>query len=64
LTVTRLLALMVYALIWGLAVETADRVLGDPFEPLDVVTLAVQVGLAILLWPLFVRLWGSHAQRS
>ena len=60
---TRLAALALYGLLWGLAVETADRLLGDPFEPLDVVTLAVQVGLAITLWPLFLRLWGTRAER-
>ena len=50
-------ALVVYGLLWGAAVETADAALGDPFEPLDVFSLAVQVVLAILLWPLFRRLW-------
>ena len=49
--------LVVYGLLWGAAVETADAALGDPFEPLDVFSLAVQVVLAILLWPLFRRLW-------
>ncbi len=49
-------ALVVYALLWGFAVEGADRALGDPFEPLDVVTLALQIVLAILLWPLARRL--------
>jgi hypothetical protein len=43
-------------------VETADRLLGDPFEPLDVVTLAIQVALAILLWPLFRRMWGTRSE--
>ena len=33
-------ALIVYALLWGLVVEVTDRALGDPFEPLDVLTLA------------------------
>ncbi len=47
---------MVYALLWGLAVELADRILGDPFEPLDVFTLALQIALAILLWPLARRM--------
>jgi hypothetical protein len=61
--VNRLAALIVWGLLWGLAVETADRVLGDPFEPLDVVTLAVQVCLAIALWPLFARLWGARPER-
>jgi hypothetical protein len=56
-------ALLFYALVWGLVVETVDRLMGDPFEPLDVFTLAVQVCLAILLWPLFRRLWGSRAGR-
>jgi len=41
------LILLVYCLLWGLAVEGVDRLTGDPFEPLDVVTLAVQVGLAL-----------------
>jgi hypothetical protein len=50
-------ALVAYGLLWGAAVETADWALGDPFEPLDVFTLAVQVGLAILLWPAFRRVW-------
>ena len=40
-------ALVVYGLLWGAAVETADAGLGDPFEPLDVFSLAVQVVLAI-----------------
>jgi hypothetical protein len=51
------IALVAYGLLWGAAVETADWALGDPFEPLDVATLAVQVGLAILLWPAFRRAW-------
>ena len=51
------LALVVYALVWGLAVETADRLMGDPFEPLDVFTLALQIAVAILLWPLVRRLF-------
>ena len=55
-------ALLFYALVWGLMVETVDRLMGDPFEPLDVFTLAVQVCLAIMLWPLFRRLWGSRAE--
>jgi hypothetical protein len=50
-------ALVAYGLLWGAAVEGADWALGDPFEPLDVVTLAAQVGLAILLWPMFRRVW-------
>jgi hypothetical protein len=54
------LILVVYCLLWGLAVEGVDRLTGDPFEPLDVFTLAVQVGLAILLWPVFRRLWRSQ----
>ena len=49
-------ALIVYALLWGLAVEAADRALGDPFAPLDVFTMAVQVALAIALWPLARRM--------
>ena len=56
-------ALVVYALLWGLAAEVVDTVLGDPFEPLDVFTLAVQLCLAILLWPLFRRLWGARPER-
>jgi hypothetical protein len=44
-------AVVVYALLWGLAAEVADRALGDPFEPLDVFTLAAVIMLAILLWP-------------
>jgi hypothetical protein len=28
-----------------------------------VITMAVQVGLAILLWPLFQGLWRSRAER-
>lgn len=55
--------LLVYCLLWGLAVEGVDRLTGDPFEPLDVVTLAVQVGLAIVLWPFFRRLWRSQPGR-
>lgn len=55
--------LVVYCLLWGLAVEGVDRLTGDPFEPLDVFTLAVQVGLAILLWPVFRRLWRSQPGR-
>ena len=55
--------LLVYCLLWGLAVEGVDRLTGDPFEPLDVVTLAVQVGLAIVLWPFFQRLWRSQPGR-
>jgi hypothetical protein len=46
-----------YGLLWGAAVESADAALGDPFEPLDVFTLAAQVALAIALWPLFRRIW-------
>ena len=57
-------AFLFYALLWGLVVETVDRLLGDPFEPLDVFTLAVQIGLAIVLWPLFRRLWGARAKRD
>ena len=52
--------LVVYCLLWGFAVEGVDRLTGDPFEPLDVATLAIQVGLAILLWPFFRRLWRSR----
>jgi hypothetical protein len=54
------LILVVYCLLWGLAVEGADRLNGDPFSLLDVATMAVQVGLAILLWPVFRRLWHSQ----
>ena len=56
-------ALLFYALVWGLVVETVDRLMGDPFEPLDVFTLAAQICLAILLWPLFHGLWRSRAGR-
>ena len=56
--------LVVYCLLWGLAVEGADRLAGDPFEPLDVVTLAIQVGLAILLWPAFRRLGPGRARQG
>jgi hypothetical protein len=49
--------------LWGLAVEGADRLNGDPFSALDVITMAIQVGLAILLWPLFQGLWRSRAER-
>jgi hypothetical protein len=55
-------ALIFYAFVWGLVVETADRLLGDPFEPLDVVTLALQIAVAIVLWPFFRRLWGARAE--
>jgi hypothetical protein len=55
-------ALVFYALLWGLIVETVDRLLGDPFEPLDVLTLAIQICLAIALWPLFRRMWGARAE--
>jgi hypothetical protein len=54
------IVLAVYGLLWGGAVELADAALGDPFEPLDVFTLAVQVALAILLWPLFRRVWRAE----
>jgi drug/metabolite transporter (DMT)-like permease len=57
-------ALVVWGLLWGLAVEAADHLLGDPFEPLDVVTLAIQVCLAIALWPLFLRVAGARTERS
>ena len=59
----RLVALVVWGLLWGVVVEAADRLLGEPFEPLDVVTLAVQVCLAIALWPLFLRLWAAQPER-
>jgi hypothetical protein len=49
------LILAAYCALWGLAVEGADRLNGDPFSVLDAVTMAVQVCLAILLWPLFRR---------
>jgi hypothetical protein len=55
-------ALIFYACVWGLLVETVDRLMGDPFSTLDVVTLAAQIGLAILLWPLFRRAWGTRAE--
>jgi hypothetical protein len=55
-------ALLFYALAWGLVVETVDRLMGDPFEPLDVFTLAVQICLAIMLWPLFRRVWGARPE--
>ena len=54
-------ALVVYALLWGLAVEVADRILGDPFEPLDVFTLALQIALAILLWPMARRMFDRRS---
>ncbi|MGH2978991.1 MAG: hypothetical protein ACRDLQ_05065 [Solirubrobacterales bacterium] len=54
--------LVAYCLLWGLAVEGADRLNGDPFSTLDVVTMTVQLGAAILLWPLFQRLWPSSAE--
>ena len=63
-SIRRLAALVVWGLLWGLVVETVDRLMGDPFSPLDVVTLAVQVMLAIALWPLFKRLWGAQARQS
>ena len=53
---------MFYAAVWGLVIETVDRLMGDPFDPLDVLTLAIHVCLAILLWPLFRRLWGRRAE--
>ena len=56
-------ALLFYALVWGLVVETVDRLMGDPFAPLDVFTLGVQICLAILLWPLFRHLWGARGER-
>jgi hypothetical protein len=58
-----LAALLFYVLVWGLVVETVDRLMGDPFDPLDVLTMAVQICLAILLWPLFRRLWGARRER-
>jgi hypothetical protein len=58
------LILALYCLLWGLAVEGADRLNGDPFSVLDVVTMAVQVGLAILLWPLFRRLGRVGPERG
>ncbi len=56
LSVHRIARSVAYALVWGLAVETADGVLGDPFEPLDVLTLALQIAVAIALWPLARRM--------
>ena len=50
-------ALVVYCVLWGLVVEGADAAAGDPFDPLDMLTHAVTVGLALLLWPLFRRAW-------
>jgi hypothetical protein len=52
-----ILALAVYVLLWGLVVEGFDAVVGDPFDPEDVLTHAVTVALAIALWPLFRRAW-------
>ena len=49
-------ALIVYALLWGIAAEGVDTAMGDPFEPLDVFTLALLVALAVLLWPLARRM--------
>ena len=50
-------ALVVYALLWGLLVEGFDAAAGDPFDPVDMLTHAFTVGLALLLWPLFRRVW-------
>ena len=50
-------ALAVYALLWGLVVEGFDAAAGDRFDPLDMLTHAVTVGLALALWPLFKRVW-------
>ena len=50
-------ALAVYALLWGLVVEGLDAAAGVPFDPVDMLTHAVTVGLALLLWPLFKRVW-------
>ena len=50
-------ALAVYALLWGLIVEGFDAAQGDAFDPLDMVTHAVTVGLALAAWPLFRRAW-------
>jgi hypothetical protein len=58
-----LAALLFYVLVWGLVVETVDRLMGDPFDPLDVLMMAVQICLAILLWPLFRQLWGARRER-
>ena len=60
----RLTALLVWGLICGLVVETVDRLLGDPFAPLDVLTFALQVMVAIALWPLFKRAWGTRAEQT
>ena len=50
-------ALVVYALLWGLVVEGFDAAAGDPFDPLDMLTHAFTVGLALLAWPLFRGRW-------
>jgi hypothetical protein len=50
-------ALAVYAVLWGLVVEGFDAVVGDPFDPEDVVTHAFTVALALAFWPLFRRAW-------
>lgn len=51
-------------MLWGLAVEGADRLNGDPFSALDGITMTIQVALAILLWPVFRRLWRSRTERG
>ncbi len=51
------LALAVYAVLWGLVVEGLDALLGDPFDPLDALTHAFTVGIALALWPVFKRAW-------
>jgi len=54
-----LLGLAVYCLLWGLVVEGVDRVSGDSFDPLDVITHAAWVGAAILALPLFGGAWNA-----
>ena len=50
-------ALAVYAVLWGLLVEGLDAAVGDPFDPVDALTHAVTVGLALAMWPLVRRVW-------
>jgi hypothetical protein len=51
------MAWAVYAVLWGLVVEGFDAAAGDPFDPVDMLTHAVTVALALALWPLFRRAW-------
>jgi hypothetical protein len=53
-------AFVVYVLLWGLVVEGFDAAAGDPFDPLDMLTHAITVGLALGLWPLFRRAWRAE----